>query len=99
MELGLSAGKIIDVLEAHNAGEAQKVVQTFKVAGSSNAEKCLQIIKDKLQERFGTVPFITVSLRRQLSDFPTLSHTNQTKVRELSDLCSLFSSRCLILTI
>ena len=33
VELRLSAGDFIDVLEAHTAGEAQKVVQTFKVAG------------------------------------------------------------------
>ena len=52
MELGLSAGDVIDVLEAHNAGKAQKVIQTFKLAGSSNAEKCLQTIEDKLKERF-----------------------------------------------
>ena len=89
VELGLSAGDIVDVLEAHTSREAQKVVQTFKVAGSSNAEKCLQTIEDKLQEICGSAPLITVSLRRQLSDFPTLSHMNQTKVRELSDLCSL----------
>ena len=89
MELGLSAGDVIDVLEAHTAGEAQKVVQTFKLAGSSNAEKCLQTIEDKLKERFASAPLITASLRRQLSDFPMLCHTNQTRVRELSDLCSL----------
>ena len=34
MEIGLSAGDAIDVLEAHTAGEAQNVIQTFKVAGS-----------------------------------------------------------------
>ena len=39
--LGLSAGDVIDVLEAHTAGESQKVVQTLKVVGSSNAKKCL----------------------------------------------------------
>ena len=89
VELGLSAGDVIYVLEAHTAGEAQKVVQTFKVAGNSNAEKRLQTIKDKLKERFGSAPLITASLRRQLSDFPMLGHTNQTKVRELSNLCSL----------
>ena len=89
VELGLSAGDVIDVLEAHTAGEAQKVIQTFKVAGNSNAEKCLQTIEDKLKERFGSAPLIAASLRRQLSDFPMLGHTNQTKVRELSDLCSL----------
>ena len=89
VELGLSAGDVIEVLEAHSAGEVQKVIQIFKVAGSSNAKKCLQTMKDKLQEKFGSAPLITASFRRQLSDFPMLSHTNQTKVRELSDLCSL----------
>ena len=89
VELGLSTGDVIDVLETHTAGEAQKVIQTFKLAGSSNAKKCLQTIKDKLQERFGSAPLITASLRRQLSNFPMLSHVDQTKVRELSDLCSL----------
>ena len=49
MELGIGAGNVIDVLESHTAWEAQKVVHTFKVAGSSNAEKCLQTIKVKLQ--------------------------------------------------
>ena len=45
--------------------------------------------EDMLQERFGSALLITASLRRQLSDFPMLSHTNQTNVKELSDLCSL----------
>ena len=89
MELRVSTGDIIDVLEAHTSGELQKVVQIFKVAGSSNAEKCLQTIKDNLQEMFGCAPLIIACLRRQLSNFPMLSHTNLTKVRELSDLCSL----------
>ena len=31
MELGLSAGNIINVLGAHTAGEAQKVVLTFRL--------------------------------------------------------------------
>ena len=42
MELGLSIGNVIDSLKAHNAGGAQKVVQSFKVAGipmSRNAFK------------------------------------------------------------
>ena len=63
MELGLSAGDTIDILEAHTAGEAQKVAQAFKVEGSSNAEKCIQTTNDKLQERFGSAPFITTGLR------------------------------------
>ena len=79
VELGLSTGHIIDILEAHTVGEAQKVVQTLKVA----------TIKDKLQERLGNAPLITVSLRRQLSDLPMLSHMNHIKVRELFDTCSL----------
>ena len=49
MELGLRAGNIIYCLEANNAGEAQKDVHTFKVAGSSNAEKGFQIMKFKFQ--------------------------------------------------
>ena len=42
-----------------------------------------------MKQRFGSAPLITASLRRQLSDFPMLGHMNQTKVRELSDICSL----------
>ena len=61
----------------------------FQGSRKFQCRKCLQTIEDKLKERFGSAPLITASLRRQLSDFPMLGHTNQTKVRVLSDLSSL----------
>ena len=52
--LNLPAIDQIDVLQAHNAGPAQDLVQTFKTAHASNPKLGLEMIMHKLERRFGT---------------------------------------------
>ncbi|MCG8433314.1 MAG: hypothetical protein MJA83_04715, partial [Gammaproteobacteria bacterium] len=91
-DLELTAQDQLAILEAHTGGDALKVVQLFKQAGT-DAAAALHAVWEKLTERFGDHSEIAAHLLKRVEVFPSMASgsVSPSKLRELADLCSLIA--------
>jgi hypothetical protein len=97
LPLNPTALDIIDVLEAHTSGAPHELIKLYKSIQGSNPGVALNIIKQKLQVRFGDRNEVSSTLRKKLTLFPIIKGTESsqnvaTKLRQLSDLCLLIQA-------
>lgn len=85
----LSAMDQISVLKANTIGEANKLVENFLAAASSDPTSALKIIWEKLKQRYGSSEHVANNLRKRLCEFPVIRSDDDfsKRLRELEDLC------------
>ena len=76
----------LSLIIEHTSNESRKLVQRLRNAYVENPERGVQVVWEKLAERFGSDAVVTHVQLTKLHDFPKIGTRDSKKLQELGDL-------------
>lgn len=85
-ELRASPGEELDLLIKWLGTESKKFAMTMRTANPKDPEKAVDLIWQRLQERYGSPELVEAALKSKLDRFPLVSINDGKKLYDLADL-------------
>lgn len=92
-DLGMTAERIVDLLESHTEGEPHSIIRNHRVTMGLSPQKTLDAIWHELNEEYGTANSIANELEMKVEFFPPIkSADNVSSLKDLLRLCRVIQS-------
>ena len=85
-ELRATPGEELDLLIKWLGTESRKFAMSMRTANPMDPQKAVQLIWQRLQERYGSPELVEAALKSKLDNFPTVSLSDSKKLYDLADL-------------
>ena len=85
-DLQATATEELDLMTKWLGPESSKLVASLRSANSKNAQKAIECMWVRLDERYGSPEIVEAALKSKLAKFPKLTNRDNKKLYDLSDI-------------